>query len=149
MTPAPREVSLSFTEGLEPTFSTVEVRDAEGARVDEGEAQVSGRTMRVGLKALPPGTYKVYLAGVVGRHAQDRGNLHVSGGKIIIEPGTDDRTCGDGRIAVNDPLIVVRAIHFIATMLAAGAVFFAAFVAEPAFREAASMDAPSPAFGSG
>ncbi len=59
-TPAPREVSLSFTEGLEPTFSAVEVRDAEGARVDEGKAQVSGRTMRVGLKALPPGTYKVY-----------------------------------------------------------------------------------------
>jgi methionine-rich copper-binding protein CopC len=60
VTPAPREVSLSFTEGLEPAFSAVEVRDAEGARMDEGEAQVSGRTMRVGLKALPPGTYKVY-----------------------------------------------------------------------------------------
>jgi methionine-rich copper-binding protein CopC len=60
VTPAPREVSLSFTEGLEPAFSTVEVRDAEGARMDEGEAQISGRTMRVGLKPLPPGTYKVY-----------------------------------------------------------------------------------------
>jgi copper resistance protein C len=60
VTPAPREVSLSFTEGLESTFSTVEVRDAQDARVDEGEAQVSGRTMRIGLKALPPGTYKVY-----------------------------------------------------------------------------------------
>ncbi len=35
---------------------------------------------------------------------------------------------------MNDPLIVMRAIHFIATMLAAGAVFFAALVAEPAFR---------------
>jgi methionine-rich copper-binding protein CopC len=59
VTPAPREVSLWFTEGLEPAFSTVEVRDAAGARVDEGEAQVGGRTMRIGLKALPPGTYKV------------------------------------------------------------------------------------------
>jgi hypothetical protein len=59
VTPAPHEVSLWFTEGLEMAFSTVEVRDAAGARVDEGEAQVSGRTMRIGLKALPPGTYKV------------------------------------------------------------------------------------------
>jgi methionine-rich copper-binding protein CopC len=60
VTPAPREVSLSFTEGLESSFSTVEVRDAQGARVDEGEPQVSGSTMRIGLKALPPGTYKIY-----------------------------------------------------------------------------------------
>ncbi len=59
VTPAPREVSLWFTEGLEPAFSTIEVRDAEGARVDEGEAQVSGSTMRIGLKELSPGAYKV------------------------------------------------------------------------------------------
>jgi putative copper export protein/mono/diheme cytochrome c family protein len=37
---------------------------------------------------------------------------------------------------LNDPLIAVRAIHFIATMLAAGAVCFSAFVAEPAFQAA-------------
>jgi methionine-rich copper-binding protein CopC len=60
VTPGPREVSLSFTEGLESTFSTVEVHDAQGARVDEGEAQISGSDMRIGLKALPPGAYKVY-----------------------------------------------------------------------------------------
>jgi len=58
--PAPHEVSLWFTEGLEPAFSAVEVRDAQGARVDEGAAQISGATMHVGLKTLPPGTYKVY-----------------------------------------------------------------------------------------
>lgn len=56
---APREVSLSFTQNLEPAFSTVEVTDAGGARVDQGKAQISGNTMRVGLKALGPGSYKV------------------------------------------------------------------------------------------
>ena len=56
---APREVSLSFTQNLEAAFSTVEVRDAGGARVDQGKPQVSASTMRVGLKSLPPGTYKV------------------------------------------------------------------------------------------
>jgi methionine-rich copper-binding protein CopC len=57
---APRELSLSFTQNLEPAFSTVEVRDAAGARVDQGKARVSADMMQVGLKPLPPGTYKVH-----------------------------------------------------------------------------------------
>jgi copper resistance protein C len=56
---APQEVSLSFTQNLEPAFSSAQVTDAKGARVDQGKAQVSGSTMRVGLKSLSPGTYKV------------------------------------------------------------------------------------------
>jgi methionine-rich copper-binding protein CopC len=56
---APRELSLSFTQNLEPAFSTVEVRDANGARVDQGKAKVSGSSMHIGLKPLSPGTYKV------------------------------------------------------------------------------------------
>jgi methionine-rich copper-binding protein CopC len=56
---APHEVSLWFTQNLEPAFSSVQVTDAKGARVDQGKAQVSGSTMRVGLKSLSPGTYKV------------------------------------------------------------------------------------------
>jgi methionine-rich copper-binding protein CopC len=57
---APRQVTLSFTQGLEPAFSSVQVTDSKGARVDAGKAQVSGSTMTVGLKALSPGTYKVH-----------------------------------------------------------------------------------------
>jgi methionine-rich copper-binding protein CopC len=57
---APRELSLSFTQDLEPAFSTVEVRDANGARVDQGKPQISASAMRVGLKPLSPGTYKVH-----------------------------------------------------------------------------------------
>jgi hypothetical protein len=57
---APRQVSLSFTQSLEPAFSAVEVRDANGARVDQGKAQVSGSSMHIGLKALSSGTYKVH-----------------------------------------------------------------------------------------
>ena len=49
---APHEVALTFTQNLEAAFSTVEVTDASGARVDEGKAQISGNTMRIGLKAL-------------------------------------------------------------------------------------------------
>ena len=57
---APREVSLTFTQNLEPAFSSVTVMDASGAQVSQGKAQISGTTMRVGLKALGPGSYKVH-----------------------------------------------------------------------------------------
>jgi copper resistance protein C len=56
---APRDVSLTFTQNLESSFSSVQVTDANGARVDQGKAQISGNTMRVGLKSLSPGTYRV------------------------------------------------------------------------------------------
>jgi len=57
---APQEVSLSFSQNLEASFSGVEVSDSAGARVDQGKAQISGGVMRVGLKSLSPGTYRVH-----------------------------------------------------------------------------------------
>ena len=56
---APKEVVLFFSQNLEPAFSTIEVSDASGARVDQGKPKVSATTMRVGVKPLPPGTYRV------------------------------------------------------------------------------------------
>jgi copper resistance protein C len=56
---APHEVTLSFTQNLEAAFSSVQVTDPGGRRVDQGKAQVSGNTMRIGLKALKPGSYRV------------------------------------------------------------------------------------------
>jgi copper resistance protein C len=57
---APREVALTFTQNLESAFSSVQVTDANGARVDTGKPQVSGNVMRVGLKSLSQGTYRVH-----------------------------------------------------------------------------------------
>ena len=56
---APHEVSLTFTQNLEAAFSSVQVTDAKGARVDQGKPQISGNTMRVSLKSLSSGTYRV------------------------------------------------------------------------------------------
>jgi methionine-rich copper-binding protein CopC len=56
---APHEVTLTFTQNLEAAFSSVEVTDSSGARVDQGKAQIRGNTMRIGLKSLPAGTYRV------------------------------------------------------------------------------------------
>jgi methionine-rich copper-binding protein CopC len=57
---APHEVVLTFTQNLEAAFSTAQVTDASGARVDQGKAQVSGSTMAIGLKSIGPGNYKVH-----------------------------------------------------------------------------------------
>lgn len=56
----PHEVSLWFTQNLEPSFSTVEVTGPDGARVDQGKAAISGNTMRVGIKSVGAGSYRVH-----------------------------------------------------------------------------------------
>jgi len=56
---APSQVSLSFTQKLEKSFSSIEV-SGPGGRVDQGGATVSGARMSVGLKALSAGTYHVH-----------------------------------------------------------------------------------------
>jgi copper resistance protein C len=78
---APRELTLTFTQELEATFSSAEVRDANGARVDQGRPQISGTVMRVGLKPLPAGTYKVHWKALsVDTHSTD-GNFSFRVGK--------------------------------------------------------------------
>jgi methionine-rich copper-binding protein CopC len=59
---APRALTLTFTQKLEPAFSTIEVRDDRGTRVDAGNAQVdpgNRAVLRIGLRALAPGRYAV------------------------------------------------------------------------------------------
>ena len=56
---APREVTLTFTQKLEPAFSGISVTNAAGQRVDMGGTRVSGTVMRVTLRPGGPGTYRV------------------------------------------------------------------------------------------
>jgi methionine-rich copper-binding protein CopC len=55
---SPDEVTLYFSEKIEPKFSGAEIRNAAGGRVDRG-ASASGNTLRIDVKTLPPGTYGV------------------------------------------------------------------------------------------
>lgn len=62
VTPAPKRVTLTFTEALEPAFSSIEVHNAQGVPVQSGKGTVAsgnGAQLGVALKPLPPGTYKV------------------------------------------------------------------------------------------
>ena len=72
---APAEVRILFGGDIEPAFSTIEVTDVAGRRVDMGGARVDDRNrrlLRVGLHALGPGVYRVtwYVLAIDG-HRND------------------------------------------------------------------------------
>jgi copper resistance protein C len=58
---APASLSLTYTEPIEPLFSTVRVTDAKGQRVDSGKPTFKDddRMVEVPLKPLQPGVYSV------------------------------------------------------------------------------------------
>jgi copper resistance protein C len=55
----PREVTLWFTQKLEPAFSSITVTNAAGERIDTGKARVSGTQMSVSVRPGGTGTYRV------------------------------------------------------------------------------------------
>jgi methionine-rich copper-binding protein CopC len=55
---APSQVTLYFSESLEPKFSSGEVRNAAGARVDHGQS-VNGKVMHLSVGGLAAGRYTV------------------------------------------------------------------------------------------
>ena len=55
----PHQVTLWFTQKLEPAFSSVTVTNAAGQRVDTGKARVNGNQMSVSLRSGGGGTYHV------------------------------------------------------------------------------------------
>ncbi len=59
---APHEVTITYTEGVEPKFSTIEVLNAAGARVDTADVHTApddNKRLSVGVKPLPSGVYQV------------------------------------------------------------------------------------------
>jgi methionine-rich copper-binding protein CopC len=59
---APTDVTLHFSERLEPALSTIVVRTAVGKRVDKADAKVDQKdrtVIRASLQSLTPGTYIV------------------------------------------------------------------------------------------
>jgi methionine-rich copper-binding protein CopC len=59
---APTDVTLHFSERLEPALSTIIVRTAVGKRVDKADAKVDQKdrtVIRASLQSLTPGIYIV------------------------------------------------------------------------------------------
>jgi copper resistance protein C len=58
----PPSVTITFTEEVEPRFSSITVQNAGGNRVDEGDTHTEpadAKQLSVSLKPLPAGTYTV------------------------------------------------------------------------------------------
>ena len=71
---APKQVSITFSEALEPKFSAIEVRNSSGKRFDNGppRAGADSKTLIVDLKPLPTGDYTVvWRATSVDTHKTD------------------------------------------------------------------------------
>lgn len=59
---SPPELSMQFTEGVEPVFSKIEVDGPNGAAVATGKPHLApddNRRLIIDLPKLPPGTYTV------------------------------------------------------------------------------------------
>lgn len=58
----PAQVELTFSEAVEPRFSTVAVTDAAGLQIDKRDLHVApgdAKRLAISLGALPPGVYTV------------------------------------------------------------------------------------------
>jgi len=59
---SPPVMTLDYTEGVEPRFSSVVVTDAQGQRVDKNDLrrdEGNEKRLLIGLQPLKPGAYKV------------------------------------------------------------------------------------------
>jgi len=80
---APDHVTLRFSEALEPAFSSVEVFDAAGKRVDRNDRKADDgdkAVMRVSVPPLAPGKYKVKWRALSA-------DSHVTRGDFTFEVG--------------------------------------------------------------
>lgn len=80
---APDHVALRFSEALEPAFSTLEVLDAGGRRVDRNDRKLDpadATVMRVSVPPLGPGKYRVKWRAVSA-------DTHVTQGDFTFEVG--------------------------------------------------------------
>jgi hypothetical protein len=59
LTQAPKALSLTFTEGLEPALSGMSITDGQGHDMAAKAAQISGPTMILAVKPLAAGSYHV------------------------------------------------------------------------------------------
>jgi methionine-rich copper-binding protein CopC len=96
---SPHEVTLTFTDTLEAAFSSADVTDSTGARVDEGKSQVSGNMIRISLKTLSPGSYRVHWRVVSVDSHRSEGGFTFS-----VGPVTETLGAGCGGKRYRDPV---------------------------------------------
>ena len=129
---APSRVAIWFTEPIEPSLSEIQVLDAQGSRVDDGDSLVDTNdplAMSVGLTPLPEGTYTVAWRNVstVDGH-RVRGSFVFSVGQPIT---------GSAMEAPSEPLLqspaepFVRWVMLVSVLAMVGGLTFDLLVSRP------------------
>ena len=83
--PAPSEVSITFSEEVNPSLSQIVVDDATGKQVDKADSHIVGsdaKQLAVGLQPLAAGTYEVLWTSV----AADDGHKLTGKFKFTVAP---------------------------------------------------------------
>ncbi|MBL1259264.1 MAG: copper resistance protein CopC [Thiotrichaceae bacterium] len=81
VSPAPESLQLWFSGGVETDWSKIEVKREDGTRMDDGEISHINddpKTLKVTLKPLPAGTYKIKWNIVAHDGHRIKGNSHFS-----------------------------------------------------------------------
>jgi methionine-rich copper-binding protein CopC len=100
MSRAPGEVWALFSEPLDPSTSTMRIIDACGRRLDDGQVQVAGPRMSVGVERTPGGVYRVLWQatgiGAVGGTVTGSFSFEVTSGHPCEHGGHGDGHGGTG-----------------------------------------------------
>jgi len=133
----PALVELYFNEALEPSFSTIQVLDSNGVRVDGDDAQIDPgdpTRLTVSLRSLPDGVYTVawQVLSAVDGHITD-GAFPFAVGKVdsaaLTAAGQAGRTV---RLSLDS--VAARWLLFLSALALTGGTLFVLMVWGPAYQ---------------
>ncbi len=134
---SPVQIELFFSEPIEDAFSTIEVLDGAGERVDNDDAQVDpadSTHMTVSLRSLPDGIYLVSWRNLSSIDS------HIVAGVYPFAVGDVDAAAlaeaadASRQVKVSPGEIADRWLTFMAMMTLVGSSLFILFVWQPAVR---------------
>ena len=136
---APSQITIEFTEAVEPSLSKIEVLFDDGTVVDGNDTSLdpnNPNVLHVSLRATREGTY------IVSWRALSAADGHVTSGSFIFSVGKVSNLAAglqlsQGTSAATSPLdMLARALTFVGQAIVAGVVAFRWLVWRPALKSA-------------
>ncbi len=144
---SPAQIELFFSESVEPSFSTIQVIDGNGNRVDNDDTLVDPAYpahVTVSLRSLPDGVYTVswqVLSSV---------DSHITAGAFPFAVGdVDAATLAEAaqasrQVKISPGEVVVRWLTYLTSLALAGGMLFMLLVWQPAYEANEPEDAIRP-----
>lgn len=142
---APAQVELFFSEAIENSFSSIQVLDSNGLRVDNNDSRVDANDpthLTVSLRSLPDGVY------TVAWQVLSAADGHVTTGAFPFGVGNVDPNVvsaaapASRTITITLDEIAARWLLYLSATALAGGTFFVLVVWNPAYRALKNKDVP-------